>query len=304
MKLNPEIIVVGGGHAGVEAALVAARMSVPTLLITAKADALGQMPCNPSIGGLAKSHLVFELDALGGEMGFNTDLTSLQEKTLNTSRGPAVRATRAQCDKKQYARRLCRVAASQENLTVIEDAVVDLITDTQFQKVKGVRTLKHGEILAKCIILTSGTSLRGKIFIGKECIPSGGDGRPAVDGLSEALERLGFELSRLKTGTPPRLRSDSIDFSKTTVCMGEDNPRYFSLKTIRLARHLKDGCVNCSTWNNLIDCETTQINKSDSENNTGEGYLKFVVNEQVSDFTPPECVNPCKEDDLKCNCST
>ena len=153
MNFKPEIIVVGGGHAGVEAALVAARMAIPTLLITAKADALGQMPCNPSIGGLAKSHLVFELDALGGEMGFNTDLTSLQEKTLNTSRGPAVRATRAQCDKKQYARRLCRVAALQPNLEVLEDSVVDLILDATSKKAVGVRTLVHGEITGKAIIM-------------------------------------------------------------------------------------------------------------------------------------------------------
>ena len=127
MNKNIEVIVVGGGHAGVEAALAAARMGVSTLLVTGCKDALAQMPCNPSIGGLAKSHLVYELDALGGEMGFNADQTALQEKTLNTSRGPAVRATRAQCDKKLYTQRMQRVVAHQPNLTVLEDAVTDLL---------------------------------------------------------------------------------------------------------------------------------------------------------------------------------
>ena len=141
-----DIVVVGGGHAGAEAALIAARMGVNTLLVTGLLDAIARMPCNPSIGGLAKSHLVFELDALGGEMGFNADLTSLQEKTLNTSRGPAVQATRAQCDKSEYTRRMQRVIACQSNLTVIEDCVVDVRTqsgsgdDTHLARVIGVET--------------------------------------------------------------------------------------------------------------------------------------------------------------------
>ena len=304
MNFKPEIIVVGGGHAGVEAALVAARMAIPTLLITAKADALGQMPCNPSIGGLAKSHLVFELDALGGEMGFNTDLTSLQEKTLNTSRGPAVRATRAQCDKKQYARRLCRVATLQPNLEVLEDSVVDLILDATSKKAVGVRTLVHGEITGKAIIITSGTTLRGKIFIGKESIPSGGDGRPAVDGLSRALERIGFELFRLKTGTPPRLRSDSIDFSKTTVCSGEDKPRYFSLKTSWVLKHGKTSDkIECSTWNNFAQRAESQDKKVGAQNNIGDGYKDFVENESLLDVIPPACLCPGKSETEE-ECST
>ena len=233
-----DIIVVGGGHAGAEAALIAARMGVNTLLVTSLLDAIARMPCNPSIGGLAKSHLVFELDALGGEMGFNADLTSLQEKTLNTSRGPAVQATRAQCDKSEYTRRMQRIIASQSNLTVFEDAVVDIKTksmygaDTPHQaRVTGVETAHHGFIAATCVILTTGTSLRGRTFIGKEATPSGGDGRPAVDRLSESLQKLGFTLTRLKTGTPPRLAAHSIDYSKTTIQPGEANPYFFSLRT-------------------------------------------------------------------------
>ena len=232
-----DIIVVGGGHAGAEAALIAARMGVNTLLVTGLLDAIARMPCNPSIGGLAKSHLVFELDALGGEMGFNADLTSLQEKTLNTSRGPAVQATRAQCDKAEYTRRMQRVIACQPHLTVIEDCVVDVKTqpvskdDTHQAHVIGIETEHHGFIGVQHVILTTGTSLRGRIFIGKEATPSGGDGRPAVDRLSESLKRLGFMLTRLKTGTPPRLVARSIDFSKTTIQPGEETPYYFSLKT-------------------------------------------------------------------------
>ena len=232
-----DIIVVGGGHAGAEAALIAARMGVNTLLVTGLLDAIARMPCNPSIGGLAKSHLVFELDALGGEMGFNADLTSLQEKTLNTSRGPAVQATRAQCDKAEYTRRMQRVIACQPHLTVIEDCVVDVKTqpvskdDTHQAHVIGIETEHHGFIGVQHVILTTGTSLRGRIFIGKEATPSGGDGRPAVDRLSKSLKRLGFMLTRLKTGTPPRLAARSIDFSKTTIQPGEETPYYFSLKT-------------------------------------------------------------------------
>ena len=257
-----DIIVVGGGHAGAEAALIAARMGVNTLLVTGLLDAIARMPCNPSIGGLAKSHLVFELDALGGEMGFNADLTSLQEKTLNTSRGPAVQATRAQCDKVEYTRRMQRVIASQPHLTVIEDCVVNVKTrsvsndDIHQAHVIGVETEHHGFIGAQSVVLTTGTSLRGRIFIGKESTPSGGDGRPAVDRLSESLMRLGFTLTRLKTGTPPRLAARSIDFSKTTIQPGEENPYYFSLRT-------RFPCVRDLNGNNPIHVSMWKPTESD-----------------------------------------
>ena len=257
MDFRPQIIVVGGGHAGAEAALVAARMGTPTLLVTGLADAIARMPCNPSIGGLAKSHLVFELDALGGEMGFNADLTSLQEKTLNLSRGPAVRATRAQCDKKEYAKRMQAVIFSQANLVVLEDLVTALETDNASTRISGVNTANHGFIPASAVILTTGTSLRGRIFIGQEATESGGDGRPAANFLSESLERLGFHLTRLKTGTPPRLKASSIDFSKTIPQPGEDNPPFFSLRT----RHLLS---NCATWHNPEDreCDRSKLRPS------------------------------------------
>ena len=233
---NPDVIVVGGGHAGAEAALAAARMGLNTLLITAKVDCIAKMPCNPSIGGLAKSHLVYELDALGGEMGKNADATALQAKTLNSSRGPAVQATRTQCAKAEYTLRMQQVIARQPNLTVLEDAVIGLVTvpsssgdnsslgSNNFHKLSGVVTEHNGSITSKAVVLTAGTTLRGRIWIGKECQESGGDGRPAVNLLSECLSKLGFSLIRLKTGTPPRLKASSCNFA---ACQRQDgeNPR-------------------------------------------------------------------------------
>ena len=233
---DTDIIVVGGGHAGAEAALAAARMGLNTLLITAKVDSIAKMPCNPSIGGLAKSHLVYELDALGGEMGKNADATALQAKTLNSSRGPAVQATRTQCAKAEYTLRMQQVIAAQPNLTVLEDAVIGLVTEPQSDddstggannnsyKLSGVVTEHNGSIAAKAVVLTAGTTLRGRIWIGKECQESGGDGRPAVNLLSDCLSKLGFSLIRLKTGTPPRLKASSCNFD---ACQRQDgeNPR-------------------------------------------------------------------------------
>lgn len=246
MNLQPDIIVVGGGHAGAEAALIAARMGVSTLLVTGLKSAIARMPCNPSIGGLAKSHLVFELDVLGGEMGFNADLTSLQEKTLNTSRGPAVQATRAQCDKAEYTARMQKILATQVNLSILEDAVVGIVTDAVHSQIVGIQTENNGIISTQKIILTTGTTLRGRIFIGKESLSSGGDGRPAVDLLSNSLKSLGFNLIRLKTGTPPRIKASTIDFSKTTPHPGEHNPRFFSLRTHALISNCTANSV--STW--------------------------------------------------------
>lgn len=214
-----DVIVVGGGHAGAEAALAAARIGCATLLVTSKKNAIAQMPCNPSIGGLAKSHLVYELDALGGEMGKNADATSLQTKTLNLSRGPAVWATRAQCAKREYTERMQSVVANQPNLSTIEDSAISILTSSDRKKCTGINTENHGEIESTTVVITSGTALRGRIWIGKEATESGGDNRPAVNQLSECLEELGFNLIRLKTGTPPRLKASSCDFS---VCQKHD----------------------------------------------------------------------------------
>ena len=213
------LIVVGGGHAGAEAALAAARMGVRTLLITSCKTAIARMPCNPAIGGLAKSHLVYELDALGGEMGINADATALQSKILNRSRGPAVWATRCQCAKAEYTERMQQIILQQSSLTVIEDSVVGILIESN--KVVGVTTAKNGDLKANAVVITSGTSLRGRTWIGKEWQESGGDSRPAVNQLSENLSELGFTLIRLKTGTPPRLKASSCDYSKCKRQDGE-----------------------------------------------------------------------------------
>ena len=200
-----------------KAALAAARIGVNTLLITSLKTAIARMPCNPAIGGLAKSHLVHELDALGGEMGINADATALQSKILNRSRGPAVWATRAQCAKKEYSERMQRVVMSQKNLTVIEDSAISINTTNGI--FTSISTTKNGVLRAKTAVVTAGTSLRGRIWIGNNVKESGGDNRPSANKLSESIASLGFTRIRLKTGTPPRLVAESCDFDK---CIRQD----------------------------------------------------------------------------------
>jgi tRNA uridine 5-carboxymethylaminomethyl modification enzyme len=224
-----DVIVVGGGHAGCEAALVSARMGCTTVLITSSLKAIAKMPCNPSIGGLAKSHLVYELDALGGEMGINADLSGIQAKMLNVSRGPAVQATRTQCDKEVYAARMQEVVQNTANCTVLEDEVQDVVIENE--QAVGVICVQNGVVSGACVVLTTGTALAGKIFIGQEVEAGGGDGRAAATKLSESLRKRGFPLFRLKTGTPPRLVAKSIDWSKTTPQPGDEPPPFFSTQT-------------------------------------------------------------------------
>ena len=254
-----DIVVVGGGHAGCEAALAASRMDCRTLLITTRLNKIGCMPCNPSVGGLAKSHLVAEIDALGGEMGRNADFTGLQFRTLNTSRGPAVRATRIQCDKVLYSMRMLATVLSTENLTVIEDECVGILWHGDVAT--GVKTRIHGEIEAKAVVVTTGTALKGVIFIGHEALQSGGDGRPGSAPLSESLKEMGFELRRLKTGTPPRLHVDSIDFSRLPCQPSEDPPPFFSEAARRWGQDAEGAA--CATWH-------TQGEEDASEGEDGE----------------------------------
>ena len=221
-----DVIVVGGGHAGCEAALAAARLGVQTILLNIQKTSIARMSCNPSIGGIAKSHITCELDALGGEQARNTDFTAIQLRTINTRKGPAVQAHRAQCDKALYPARMQAVVAQQENLEILEASATQIWTENG--NLKGV-VLSGGEKLSgKTVVLTAGTFMRGRVMMGQKVIHEGRWGEAAVDDISVSLENLGFELGRMKTGTPPRLHINSIDVSKMKVQPGDEPPPFFS----------------------------------------------------------------------------
>ena len=221
-----DVLVVGAGHAGVEAALAAARMGCETLLLTINADSIGQMSCNPAIGGLAKGHLAREIDALGGEMGKATDMCGLQFRMLNTKKGPAVWAPRAQCDKKAYQLRLKWICESEPNLDVKQGQALKIIHQDGFAS--GIETMLGVQYLGKTIVITTGTFLRGLMHIGSNQQSGGRAGDAAAMNLSSSLQELGLQLGRLKTGTPPRLLRKSIDFSKTDIQSGDDPIPYFT----------------------------------------------------------------------------
>ena len=224
-----EIAVIGGGHAGIEAALAAARLGAQTVLFTMSLDAIGNMPCNPSIGGTAKGHLVREIDALGGEMGRAADVTMLQSRMLNRGKGPAVHSLRAQTDRKDYHRYMKHAVENQDRLDVIQAEIVDIRASDG--AVESVVTALGALYHARAVILCTGTYLRGRIFVGEYTAQSGPDGLHAADQLTAALERLGLPLRRFKTGTPARADRRSIDFQSLEVQEGDDPITPFSFET-------------------------------------------------------------------------
>ncbi len=231
VKQRPyDVLVVGGGHAGAEAALACARLGQKTLLITLQRSAIARMSCNPAIGGLAKGHLVAEIDALGGEMAKVADRSGIQFKMLNRSKGRAVWSPRAQADKKQYAQEMQARLADQPGLEIWEDVATGILVANQ--KLVGLQTQKHGDLCAAAVILTCGTFLNGKIFLGEKTYPGGRWQEPPARGLTAALAQQGIKHGRLKTGTPPRIKADTIDINRTDLQYGDPDPVPFSFQTV------------------------------------------------------------------------
>lgn len=241
-----DIAVIGGGHAGCEAALAAARLGMKTVMFSISLDAIGNLPCNPSIGGTAKGHLVREVDALGGEMGKAADAAFIQSKMLNRGKGPAVHSLRAQMDRKKYHAEMKKRLEYQSNLYVKQAEIVDILTDEN--GVSGVVTHTGAEYGAKAVICASGTYLRGKILIGDYSRESGPDGMFPANELSENLKRLGIELKRFKTGTPARIHADSLDYSKMEIEEGDEKIVPFSFETE-------------ATGENLVSCYLVYTNE-------------------------------------------
>jgi len=240
-----EIIVIGGGHAGVEAAAASARRGAETLLISDNYDLIGQMSCNPAIGGLAKGQIVLEIDALGGIMGRATQQAGIQFKTLNKSKGPAVQAPRAQCDRQLYQRTIRQMLEQVGNLTIKQDRVTEIITSKG--RISGVKTITGVTYTCEAAVLCAGTFLRGLVHIGDVNFGAGRMGESPVSRLAASLEELGFERGRLKTGTPPRISSSSVDFSLLKRQDGDEPPPFFSF-------------YSCKQPKNLLPCWQTDTN--------------------------------------------
>ena len=261
-----DVLVIGAGHAGIEAALAAARSGCETAMLTQNLDSIGQMSCNPAVGGLAKGHMVCEIDALGGVMGINTDATAIQCRVLNASKGPSVRGPRSQCDKKAYQFRLKAVCESQERLDLHQGNAARLVLSATGDRAEGVETQLGVRLRARTVVVTTGTFMRGLLHVGQQN-QSGGRMGDAASTLSDSLRELGFEIGRFKTGTPCRLNGRSIDFSKCELHPGDDPPPAFSFWPERLAERGPNDLFTLNDWRDgvfhveQLPCWTTHTNE-------------------------------------------
>ena len=256
MELKTQVAVIGAGHAGIEAALASARMGVDTVLFTTNLDAVGNMPCNPSIGGSAKGHLVFEIDALGGEMGYAADLATLQSRTLNLGKGAAVHSKRVQADRAEYKKQMKKTLEAEKNLRLIQGEIVDILTEGEDRPHVCAVVTSLGEVWeASRVIIATGTFLDSRIFVGDKVLSAGPDGLMPAIGLSENLRKLGLTLQRFKTGTPARVHRRSVDFSPLEVQLGEENPIPYSVRTEK--RDVSEV--------NLVPCHVVYTNKDTHE---------------------------------------
>ena len=298
---QPEILVVGGGHAGVEAALAISRKKINVILATMDEDSIGRMSCNPAIGGLAKGHLVREIDALGGIMGEAADQTSIQFKTLNKSKGRAVWSPRAQVDKIKYSQYIKKAVKKNKYIDVVSENVVDIIVDNG--KVVGCVYETGEKVLLKALVITAGTFLNGKIHIGKTSYSAGRFAEKPSIGLTQSLLELGFETHRLKTGTPPRLLSSSVCWDKLDLASGDKNVNFFSIKTSdnmeipntpcylaytndKTHKILKDNLQNSPMYSGKIDATGPRYCPS-----VEDKVVRFSENPSHQLFLEPEWVN-------------
>ena len=300
LKNKFDTIVVGAGHAGCEAALAAANLGLKVLLCSLNLDNIALMPCNPAIGGPAKSTLVREIDALGGIMGVVADATYIQMKMLNSSKGPAVRALRAQSDKKEYMDYMRNILENNKNIFLRQACIIDLIVENS--KIKGVIDQFGIEFFAPTVILTTGTSLNGRIFVGLQAYPAGRLGEMPALGLSDSLKKLGFSVNKLKTGTPARIDSRTIDYSKMTIQPGDEELNFYSFKPNRPIRQ-QVPCYLTRTNEKTHEIIKSNIDKSPMYQGLIEGVgprycpsiedkiIRFSSNPSHHIFIEPEGIN-------------
>ncbi|AEL18364.1 tRNA uridine-5-carboxymethylaminomethyl(34) synthesis enzyme MnmG [Borreliella bissettiae] len=278
-----DAIVIGGGHAGIEAALALSRLNFKTLMITQNLDTIGKLSCNPAIGGLAKGNMVREIDALGGEMGRIIDFSMIQFRVLNKSRGPAVQAPRAQADKLMYQTKAKETLERQDNLDLFQDTVVDFILNSMRNEIEGVVTERGNKFRSSVVVLTTGTFLRGKIFIGEYRADMGRLAEFSAYGLDKTLLSLGFEMGRLKTGTPARIHKKSVDFSKTEVQFGDSDIIPFSFSNGKLDK-------------SQLSCYVTYTNKKTHEIISKNMHLSPLYSGEIVGNGPRYC--PSIEDKI------